>query len=189
MKFDIVDESVAYQGFFRVKKFSIKHELFQGGTSETYTRELFERGHAASVLMFDPKLRIIVLIEQFRVGAIQSSNPWTVELVAGVVEHGEVADEVARREAEEEAGVVLGELEFICSYYNSVGGSSETTSLYFAEVDSTEISGIHGLKSENEDIRIVKFHESEFFRYLASSEVLTGSLVTAGYWLKHRLKA
>ncbi len=178
----VIEKAVVYDGFFKLLKYKITHSLFGGGMSKPYFREILERGDAVAVLLHDPNRNEIVLIEQFRVGAIESGKPWITELVSGMVEEGESAEDVARREAEEEAGAKVSELEFIARYYNSVGGSSETCTLYYAQVDTSNIDGVHGLDSENEDIKVIKFTTKEFCQYLLNSRFNTASLVTAGYW-------
>ena len=182
-KVNILKSETAYDGFFKIVRYTIEHSLFGGGLSRPYTREVFERGHAVAVLMHDPVLNKIVLVEQFRIGAIDSDNPWLIELVAGIVEPGESAEDVAIREAEEESGASISGLELLCSYYNSAGGSSETTSIFYAEVDSSNIEGVHGLDVENEDIRVVKLDVHVFIDMLHKNEFKAASLVTAGYWL------
>lgn len=181
-KFEIVSKETVYDGFFKLLKYRVKHALFSGGESEAYSRELLERGHAVAVLLHDPVLDQIVLIEQFRVGAIESDNPWVVELVAGMVEDGESPEDVARREVEEECGADVGDLQFIADFYSSVGGSSETTSLYYSVVDASKFEGVHGLGSENEDIRVVKMNAGEFVDKIKNNMFSTASLVAAGYW-------
>lgn len=181
-KFEIVHKEVAYDGFFKILRYQVKHSLFNGRESVVFTRELFERGHAVAVLLHDPKLDQLVLIEQFRVGAIESDSPWVVELVAGMVEDGESSEAVARREVEEECGANISDLQFIADFYNSVGGSSETTALYYSEVDANKFEGVHGLGSENEDIRVIKMQSSEFLAKLGNNEFCSASLVAAGYW-------
>ena len=183
MEFVVKEERLVYDSFFKIKRYTVQHELYAGGQSQPFSRELFERGNAASVLMHDPEEDVVVLIEQFRVGAIASENPWVLELVAGMVEEGETPSDVVVREAEEESGAVLKAPEFICDFYNSVGGSSEITSVFYAEVDSRTIAGIHGLESENEDIRVVKLKVEEFYDALQSGNTLTGSLAVAGFWM------
>lgn len=181
-KFDIVSKEVVYDGFFKLLKYRVKHTLFGGGESELYSRELLERGHAVAVLLHDPVLDEIILVEQFRVGAIESDNPWVVELVSGMVEAGESPEDVARREVKEECGAEAGELQFIGDFYSSVGGCSEMTSVFYSVVDANKFKGVHGLRSENEDIRVVKMSSSEFVENVKNNVFFTSSLVTAGYW-------
>ena len=76
-----------------------------------------------------------------------------LELVAGVIEEGEKPEDVARREAEEESGAEVGEMEFIANYYCSAGGTTETTAVFYAQIDASGVSGVHGVEGENEDMR------------------------------------
>ena len=119
----LLAEEVGYKGFFRLLKVRLKHRLFAGGWGPVLTRELFDRGHAAAVLPYDPVRDEVVLVEQFRVGAIHDRNsPWLLEIVAGIVEEGESEEEVVRREAREEAGLTLKSLTRALSYFSSPGG-------------------------------------------------------------------
>lgn len=181
-KFNIVSKETVYDGFFKLLKYRVKHTLFNGGESEIYSRELLERGHAVAVLLHDPVLDEIILVEQFRIGAIESDNPWVIELVAGMVEPGELPEDVARREVKEECGAEVDELQFIADFYGSVGGCSEMTSVFYAAVDANTFEGVHGLSSENEDIRVVKMRASEFIENVKNNVFCTSSLLTAGYW-------
>ncbi|MFZ6044187.1 NUDIX domain-containing protein, partial [Vibrio natriegens] len=91
--------------------------LFAGGWSAPMDREMFERGHAAALLPYDPATDSVVMVEQFRIGALAAEcTPWQLEIVAGIIEPGESADEVVRREAVEEAGLEVGELHKITRY-------------------------------------------------------------------------
>lgn len=69
----IIDKSSGYNGFFKVNIYRLQHKLFAGGWNEPIVRELFERGHAAALLPYDPVRDQIVLVEQFRIGAIETS--------------------------------------------------------------------------------------------------------------------
>ncbi len=83
-------------------------------------REIFERGHAAVLLPFDPVRDEVVLIEQIRIAAIDTSeSPWLLEMIAGMIEEGETDEEVARREAIEEAGLHVGRVKKVLSYLAS----------------------------------------------------------------------
>lgn len=183
-EFEILGRETCYQGFFRMERYRLRHSLFQGGMSETVQRELFERGHAAAVLLYDPQLDAVVLLEQFRVGALQAAGgPWLLEIVAGMIEQGESAEEVVRREAEEEAGATIQALEFICEYMVSPGGTSETISLYCGQVDSRYLGGVHGLDEEQEDIfvRVVSFDEA--WALWQQGQINSASPIIALQWL------
>ncbi len=186
MKYTILDQEIVYDGFFKMLRFKLQHELFRGGESQVFTRESLERGHAVAIFLYDPRRDEVILVEQFRVGAIASDSPWMVELVAGVIEAGEKPEDVARREAEEESGAEVSELEFVTRYYNSPGGSSETTSVYYAEVDAKNIEGHYGLDTENEDIRVIKLSADDFVKNLDDNLYVCGSLIIAGHWFQRR---
>jgi len=125
-----IDQKAAYDGYFRITELTLRHALFAGGQTPTIVRECFERGHAVGVLPYDPWEDQVVLVEQFRVGALRAGfSPWVIETVAGIIEPGETPEAVAHRESQEEAGCRLGELVPISHYLVSPGGTSETVHL------------------------------------------------------------
>lgn len=143
-----------FQGYFAIDSYRLRHTLFGGGLSPRIQREVFERGHAAALLPYDPVADTVVLIEQFRIGAHAAGlDPWLVEIVAGIIEDGENAEELVHREASEEANCRLLALEPMGTYLLSPGGSSETMTFFCGKVDSRGLGGIHGLSHEGEDIR------------------------------------
>lgn len=183
-KYEIMGREVCYQGFFRLERYRLRHELFSGGVSHVLTRELFERGHAAAVLPYDPERDAVVLIEQFRIGALDDAHgPWLLEVVAGVMEAGEGAEDLVRREAVEEAGCALHELQPICEFLVSPGGTSERISLFCGRVDSRQAGGVHGVHEEGEDImaHVVSFDEA--MRRLEQGRIRSASPIIALQWL------
>lgn len=181
---EILSKEILYQGFFRVEKYRLKHTLFSGGWSAEITRELFLRGSCVAVLLYDPDADKVVLIEQFRTGAILNPDKaWLVEIVAGAIEEGESAEEVAHRESMEEAGCDISQLKVISEFYTTPGGSSEWITLFCGKVDSTEVGGVHGLDHEDEDIwvRTVDFNES--YRMLENNEIKSAIAIIALQWL------
>ena len=134
---EIIEKTTPYDGFVQVGVYRLRHRRFGGGWTEVMSRELCERGNAAAVLPYDPARDAVVLIEQFRVGAHAAGlEPWLIETVAGIVEAGETPEEVVRREAVEEAGCELAELEPIATVMPSPGGCSELLHLFCGRVDS-----------------------------------------------------
>ena len=180
----LLSRDVVYDGFFKMHKLHLRHASFAGDSVEV-TRELFVRGEAVCVLLYDPVRDTVVMIEQFRVGALEHPHsPWLLELVAGIVEKGETHEEVAHREAEEEAGATLAELVPITRYLVSPGGTNEWISLYCARVDSEGMGGLYGLETEGEDIRVQVLPCSEVFEKVADGRIDNAPSIIALQWLQ-----
>lgn len=153
---EVVEREACFRGFYQLDRLHLRHRLFAGGMGKLINRELFVRHDAVCVLPYDPQRDCVVLIEQFRIGALdKSANPWLIELVAGLIDKDEQPEEVARREAVEEAGLELAELWPLTQYYPSPGGSDERVHLYVGRCDSRGAGGVHGLEEEGEDIRVL----------------------------------
>lgn len=183
-QFEIVNHNTVYQGFFRLEHYSLKHTLYAGGWSEEIHRELFRRGCCVAVLLYDPHRDEVVLIEQFRVGAVlQPDRAWLWEIVAGAIEEGETAEQVAYRESVEEACCQIQDLQVISEFYTTPGGASERITLFCGKVDTTDVGGIHGLKDEHEDIlvRAVKFDQA--YQMLESGAIESAIPIIAIQWL------
>jgi len=193
-QFIIHKKEIAYSGFFRLEKYWLTHTLYDGGWSEEICRELFVRGSCVAVLLYDPYTDKVVLIEQFRAGAILNPNKaWLIEIVAGAIEEGETAVEVAHREAFEEAGCMIQELMLISEFYTTPGGMAERISLFCGKVDSTQITdGIHGLEHEQEDILVRTVDFAEAYQMVENNEIDSAIPILAIQWLalnKEKLQA
>lgn len=152
---EILDTETLWKGFFRMDRVRLRHRLFAGGWGQPITREVFERGHAAALLPYDPVRDEVVLIEQFRAAAMTAgAEPWLVEIVAGIIEDGETAEDVARRETVEEAGCEVTDIVPVMDVFTTPGGSSERIAIFVGRVNTQGVGGIHGLADEGEDIRV-----------------------------------
>ncbi|ASF46099.1 NUDIX domain-containing protein [Methylovulum psychrotolerans] len=182
--FSILNHEILYNGFFRLEKYRLKHTLYAGGWSAELDRELFIRGECVGVLLYDPNTDQVVLIEQFRVGAlVQPDRAWLVEIVAGAIEEGETAAEVAYREALEEAGCAIEELLEISRFYTSPGGTAERLTLFCGKVDSTAVGGVYGLAEEHEDILVRAVDFADAYRMLETREIESAIPIIAIQWL------
>lgn len=181
---EILEKSEAFKGYFRIDRYRLRHRLFRGGWSGEMTREVFERGHAAAVLPYDPVRDAVVLIEQFRVGAYAAGRqPWLVEVVAGIIEEGETAEEVVLREAVEEAGVTVTDLIPVAEYLVSPGGTSEVIAAFCGKVDSARAGGYHGISEEHEDIRVVVMPFAQAAELLRARKIDNATAVVTLQWL------
>lgn len=184
LQFEILETSTGYAGFFHLLRYRLRHRLFNGEWSPVLTRELFERGHAAAVLPYDPVLDRVVLTEQFRIGALQAAGgPWLLEIVAGIIEEGETPEAVVRRESIEEINCPIGELVSICNYHVSPGGTSERIHLFCGRVDASQAGGIHGVAEEGEDIRVVAMPADDAIARMQAGEIVSAAPIIALQWL------
>ncbi|SFX60394.1 NUDIX domain-containing protein [Marinospirillum alkaliphilum] len=178
-------EQPVYQGFFAMHKLRLKHRRFAGGWTDTMSRELLLRGRAVGVLAYDPWQDQVVLVEQFRVGALQDQDsPWLLEMIAGMVEAGETPESVAHREAMEEAGLQLLDLQHLFTYYSSPGGTDEQILLYAAIVDARGAGGLHGLQHEHEDIRVLVLPRQQAWQQCQQGRARNAMSLIALQWLE-----
>lgn len=183
-QYEILETSTGYAGFFHILRYRLRHRLFNGGWSRVLTRELFERGHAAAVLPYDPETDQVVLTEQFRIGALQApGGPWLLEIVAGMMEAGETPEDVVRREAVEEIGCAVGDLVSICDYHVSPGGTSERIHLFCGRVNASGAGGVHGSADEDEDIRVVVMPADDAIAHMQAGKIVSAAPIIALQWL------
>jgi len=182
---EIIARETLYSGFFSMELYRFRHRLFNGEMSGEIKREIFERGHAAVLLPYDPVRDEVVLVEQVRIAAYDTSDtPWLLEMVAGMIEEGESVEDVARREALEEAGLVVGRTKPVLSYLASPGGTTERSSIMVGEVDATTAEGIHGLADENEDIRVHVVSRELAYQWVEEGKIDNAASVIALQWLQ-----
>lgn len=186
----VLADERAYDGHFKVRRLTITHRLFAGGWSEPVAREVFDRGDAVGVLPYDPESDSLVMVEQFRAGALRGGDsPWMLELVAGVVEPGESDEDVIHREAMEEAGCEISELLPIATVFPSAGACSEQVRLFCGRVQSAAIGGLKGVAEEGEDILVHAIPRDDAMRLLAEDRVPNGHTLIALLWLQNHAQA
>ncbi|MHC6227710.1 NUDIX domain-containing protein [Pseudomonas sp. X10] len=181
---EIVERANCFEGFYRLDKVRLRHELFAGGMGREISRELFVRHDAVCVLPYDAQRDEVVLIEQFRVGALDKvANPWLIELVAGLIDKDEQPEEVAHREAEEEAGLTFSALWPMTRYFPSPGGSDEFVHLFLGRCSSVGAGGLHGLEEEGEDIRVKVWPFEDALQAVRDGRIANAATIIALQWL------
>ena len=190
---ELLKHENGYAGYFRIDRYRLRHRLYGGGWSRPMTREVFERGHAVAVILYDPEKDHIIVIEQFRIGVYaalreqgfpQHLSPWLLEVVAGIIEDGEAPEDVARRESVEEAGCNVLDMIPVCHVMLSPGASTESVRIYCARVHGPTTSEIMGVEEEHEDIRVISVPSEEVFRWLDSGRFINGTSVLALHWFR-----
>lgn len=189
---EVKNKENVFKGYVTVDRYRLRHRLHRGGMSDVLDREVVERGHVSAVLPVDFTRDRVVLIEQFRVGAFAAQQePWLVECVAGIIELNETAEQVARREAWEEAGCRLETLIPVQRFFTSPGALTEKVQLFCGVTDSHGIGGVHGAEHEGEDIKVHVVPIVKAFDMMDRGEIKNAITLIALQWLRihyHDLK-
>jgi len=188
VRIDVADR--CFDGFLKIDRYTLQCRLYEGGWSQKFVREVLVRDPGIGVLLYDPVLDKVLMVEQFRIGCLDDmhNGPWALELVAGLLEPDETAESVARREAEEESGVQVSRLLRICEYYNSPGGSSEKLTVFCALFDAAvTVAGIYGLETESENIRSVILDRTTAVAAVSQGRINNAMSIIALQWLELNL--
>jgi nudix-type nucleoside diphosphatase (YffH/AdpP family) len=177
----------AHAGFFGLEVLDLTHRRFDGATSPLLRREVFVSGDAVTVLPYDPRRDRVLLVEQFRTGPLRRGDPlpWQLEAIAGRIDPGETPEDCARREAVEEAGLVLGALEKVGDYYPSPGAMTEYIYSFVALCDLPDgVAGVFGAAEEAEDIRGHLMSFDAVMAAVAGGEIGNAPLLLTALWLQ-----
>ena len=172
-------------GFLKLSRYKLRHRLFNGGYSHSLERESIVRPPSVGVLLYDPVLDSVALVEQFRIGPyLADDDPWLLEVVAGISEPGENIEDVAYREVEEEANCKVKKLIPLIDFYMSPGASNEKLKLYCGIIDASHAEGVFGLDEEGEDIKVHVLPFEKAYQMVEDGNIANAPAVIAIQWLK-----
>ena len=181
----VLTREESYRGYTAMETLTLHHAQFQGGRTQVLSRECQNKPPVVAVLPYDPELDQVVLIEQFRVGALEDSvSPWLIEVVAGVSDKtGESLEDLAKREVLEETGLAVHDLALMHTYWVSPGGSNEHVTLFCGKVSAPASGGFYGLSHEGEDIRSMVMSVDQALQILAEGRISSSLTLIALQWL------
>lgn len=184
---ETAEVAALHAGFFGLDRWRLRHRRFDGTMSPWLAREVFVAGDAVTVLPYDPVRDRVLLVEQMRMGPLGRGDPlpWQLEAIAGRIDPGETPEAAARREAVEEAGLVLGRLEKVAEYYPTPGAVTEYLFSYVALCDLPDgVAGIFGAAEEAEDIKGHLVGFDRLVETLAAGEIGNAPLLLTVLWLQ-----
>lgn len=142
----ILSETLLHQGFVNVSRLTARTK------DGEVTREVEHHGAAAAVLAYDPDRKVAAVAKVFRFGALKGGgDPVLLEACAGMIDEGEQPEEAARREALEELGLELRELEAVGAFWSTPGVSSERIHLFLARFIPSDRKAEGGGKAEEQE--------------------------------------
>lgn len=187
LKAHIIEQTPVNPGNFLTVHNVMVEEQTHRGAVQRRPLQCLERGDGVAVLFYDPAADVVLLANEMRVGMlVRGDDPYRNALCAGGIKTGEDILDVVVREAEEEMGIRLRQRPLLIfnQLYPSAGGCSERLSIAYAEVDSAQAGGVHGLASEHESILTIKLSFDEYWQQVQDGTINTMKTVLAAYWLK-----
>jgi nudix-type nucleoside diphosphatase (YffH/AdpP family) len=177
------DVEVISDGWHVLRRTSLDYRR-RDGTWESQQRETYDRGNGAVILLYDADRRTVLLTRQFRFPAYVNDHPdgMLIEAAAGLLDDQD-PETAMRREAREELGVVIGDLEHIYDVYMSPGSVTERVHFYAAPYTPsarTEAGG--GVAAEGEDIEILELPYDEALGMIATGQIVDGKTIMLLYW-------
>ena len=182
---EILARERLHEGFYTLDRLVLRHRRFDGGWTRPLRRELLLQRDAVAVLPYDPDRDRVLLVEQFRVGALGAAGgAWLLEAPAGLLEPGETVEACARRELLEECGIEAGRLERALVYRSSPGGTSESVTVMIAETRLDRVGGLAGSTAEDEDIRVHVLSAEEAFALVRAGRIVATTGLVPLLWLE-----
>ena len=183
VKYNITNKKKIHDGFFKLHELTFTHQKHSGTWSSEIKREIFSGAHVATVIPYDPTNKKMILLEQFRPGLLnRKDDPTIIEIVAGIIDEGELPEDAAKRECLEETGCSVKKIQNILSYYPAPGSSESFYHLFLAEIESFSGKRIVGEKDENEDILVASYGIEEVRNLMKRKKIINGLTLIALQW-------
>lgn len=166
-------EKVLSNEQYTLKRYDIEVKNKKGEWTQQ-SREVFDHGNAATVLLYNTEEKTVILTRQFRLATFVNGNPggMLVETPAGLLEEGEAPETTMLREIKEETGYAVQEIKKIYEAYSSAGAFTEIIHFYvapFRREQKVEKGG--GLEEEGEELSVMEVPFAEALRMLEAGDI------------------
>jgi nudix-type nucleoside diphosphatase (YffH/AdpP family) len=152
----IIDTTILSNDWYVLKKTTFDFQR-RDGTWQRQSRETYDRGNGATILLFNRDRRTVVLTRQFRLPAfVNGHNGMMIEAAAGLLDNASPEERI-RAEAEEETGYRVDNVQKVFEAYMSPGSVTEKLHFFIAEYDaSTRVGHGGGVEAEGEDLEVIE---------------------------------
>ena len=168
----IVSEQILSDNWYTLRKYTFDYQRADGQW-ERQSREAYDRGNGATILLYNTEKQTVVLTRQFRLPTYTNGNKtgMLIEACAGLLDRDN-AEDCIRRETEEETGYKLTSVKKIFEAYMSPGSVTEILYFFVAEYsDDMKISSGGGCDTEQENIEVIEIPFTEALAMLARGEI------------------
>ncbi|KQS68081.1 ADP-ribose pyrophosphatase [Rhizobium sp. Leaf371] len=179
---EILKDETLSKNWYHLRNITFRYTDAEG-RAKVLKRETYDRGNGATILLYDPRRDLVVLVRQFRVPTyVNGGTGWMLETPAGLLD-GDAPEDAIRREAMEETGYRVGAVRSLFKAYMSPGAVTEIVHCFAAVIDIEDrVEEGGGLASEDEDIEVVELGLDAAMAMIASGEICDGKTIMLLQW-------
>ncbi|NWE38511.1 GDP-mannose pyrophosphatase NudK [Pseudomonas yamanorum] len=180
-------EELLSDNWYVLKKYTFDLRR-RDGSWQSQTREIYDRGNGATILLYSREQRTVLLIRQFRMPTfVNGYHGYLIESAAGLLDNASPEERI-RLEAEEETGYRVGHVEKIYSAFMSPGSVTERIHFFIGEYQSGDrVSDGGGLEEEGEDIEVLELGFEAALSMVQSGEIVDGKTIMLLQYLELRM--
>jgi nudix-type nucleoside diphosphatase (YffH/AdpP family) len=173
----VIESQVLSNDWYLLKKTIFDYRRADG-TWQRQQRETYDRGNGATLLLYQPAQRRVVLTRQFRFPAfVNGHDGMLVEAPAGLLDHA-TPEQRIRAEVEEETGYRVGDVRKVFEAFMSPGSVTEKLHFFVAEYDATaKVSDGGGLEAEGEDIEVLELPFDDALAMVRRGDIVDGKTI------------
>ncbi|HEX8315574.1 MAG TPA: GDP-mannose pyrophosphatase NudK [Flavisolibacter sp.] len=182
---NIVKTEILSDNWYILRKITYEY-VKKDGTKLTQSREAYDRGNGATILLYNQEQKTVILTKQFRLPTFVNGNEsgMLIEACAGLLDKDN-EEECIRRETEEETGYKVSDVQKIFEAYMSPG--SVTEMLYFfiaAYSKDMKVADGGGLEHEEENIEVLEINIDQAMKMIGNGEIKDGKTIMLLQYLK-----
>lgn len=174
----IVDSIVLSDNWYVLRKITYEYTA-SDGTRKTQSREAYDRGNGATILLYNTAQKTVILTRQFRMPTFVNGNAtgMLIETCAGLLDN-ENAEDCIKREAEEETGFKVTEVRKVFEAYMSPGSVTEIVHFFIAEyTKAMQVSDGGGVEHEQENIEVLELPFADTLKMIETGDIKDGKTI------------
>lgn len=181
----ILDTKILSDNWYILRKITYEYTK-RDGTKLTQSREAYDRGNGATILLYNKNQKTVILTSQFRLPTFVNGNEtgMLIEACAGLLDKDN-AEDCIRREAEEETGYKITDVRKIFEAYMSPGSVTEILYFFIAEYSKEmKVTDGGGIEHEEENIEVLELNIDRALNMIESGEIRDGKTIMLLYYIK-----
>lgn len=185
-KIRIIKTDTLSDDWYVLKKYTFELQR-QNGEWQRQSREVYDRGNGATILLYNRERRTVILTRQFRFPTYMNGYPgYLIETAAGLLDNMDAESRI-KVEAEEETGFRLANVQKVLEAFMSPGSVTEKLHFFIAEYTARDkVSTGGGLAAEGEDIEVLEMAFDEALAAIDSGAIVDGKTIMLLYYVAHK---